>query len=61
MYFEKFDEPFRRKINNRDFEITFIGVCKEKNLIWGQVDTEDGVIDLLIPVSALVLGDEKDV
>ena len=54
--FEKFNEPFTRKISNRDYEVTFIGVCKEKEMLWGKVNTEDGEVDLLIPIHALIVG-----
>ena len=51
----KFEEPINKKvkIEEEEYDITFIGFCNEKKMIWGALETEDGVIDLLIPASML--------
>lgn len=59
-YFEKFKEPFTKYISNLDINIIFIGVCKEKSIFWAQRETEEGIIDLLIPSSYIIPNNEKE-
>lgn len=56
-----FNEPIQREIliEEEKYNITFKGVCDEKQMIWGTVQTEDGPIDMLIPASMLIINNQE--